>query len=220
MAKRTILHIDSSARVARSHSRRLSKLFVDAWLTERGQDDVIYRDVGTNPPPFMTQNWIAAAFTRPEARSEAMKATLAFSDELIDEIEKADVIVLGAPMYNYNMPAALKAWFDQIARIGRTFSFDLERGDFPIEPILGGKTLVVLSSRGEFGFEDGVRRHMNALDPGIAACAHYLGASEIHTISAEFEEFGGERRAKSVEAAEAKAKALASSIASVLKAAA
>ncbi|MER9292205.1 NAD(P)H-dependent oxidoreductase [Mesorhizobium sp. M0518] len=220
MKKRTILHIDSSARVARSHSRRLGRIFVDAWLAERSQDEVIYRDVGTNPPPFMTQDWIAAAFTRPEARTDAMNATLACSDELIDEVEKADLIVLGAPMYNYNMPAALKAWFDQIARIGRTFSFDLARGDFPIEPILRGKTLVVVSSRGEFGFQDGIRQHMNALDPGIAACAHYLGASDIHTISAEYEEFGGERRANSVEQAEAKARALATSVASGLKAAA
>jgi FMN-dependent NADH-azoreductase len=220
MTRRTILHIDSSARLARSHSRRLGRIFVDAWLAERGQDEVIYRDIGINPPPFMTQEWIAAAFTKPEARSDAMKQTLAYSDELIDEIERAEVILLGAPMYNYNMPAALKAWFDQIARIGRTFSFDLARGDFPIEPILSGKTLVVVSSRGEFGFDGGVRQHMNALDMGISACAHYLGASSIHTISAEFEEFGGERRANSVEAAETKARALANSLVSSLRQAA
>jgi FMN-dependent NADH-azoreductase len=138
MSKRTLLHIDSSARVDRSHSRRLGKFFIDAWRAAAPGDELIYRDIGLDPPPAMSQDWIAAAFTVPEKRSAAMRQTLAYSDELIDEIEKADVIVLGAPMYNYNMPASLKAWFDLIARIGRTFSFDLGRGDFPIEPILSG----------------------------------------------------------------------------------
>lgn len=205
MSKKTLLHVDSSARLERSHSRRLGKFFTDAWRSACPQDQIIHRDIGLNPPPAMTQDWIAAAFTSPEKRTMEMRQTLAYSDALIDEIEAADVIVLGAPMYNYNMPASLKAWFDQIARIGRTFSFDLERGDFPIEPILRGKQLVVLSSRGEFGFVGGVRAHMNALDIGIAACAHYLGATaaDVITIAAEYDEFGGERRAQSIAQAEA-----------------
>ncbi|MGV6874787.1 FMN-dependent NADH-azoreductase [Pseudochelatococcus sp. B33] len=205
MPIKTLLHVDSSARLERSHSRRLGKLFTDLWRSARPQDRIIHRDVGLNPPPAMSQDWIAAAFTAPDRRTAAMREMLAHSDELIDEIEQADVIVLGAPMYNYNMPASLKAWFDQIARIGRTFSFDLARGDFPIEPVLKGKRLVVLSSRGEFGFAGGVRAHMNALDTGIAACAHYLGAdaADIITIAAEYEEFGGERREQALADAEA-----------------
>lgn len=206
---KTMLQIDSSARLERSHSRRLTKLFVDEWRELRPHDPVIYRDIGTKPPPFVTQDWIAAAFTKPEQRTAEMKQALSFSDLAIAEIARADIIVMGAPMYNYNMPAALKAWFDQIARIGLTFSFDLARGDVPIEPILDGKQLVVISSRGEFGFDGGIRNHMNALDVGIAACAHYLGAkaSEIVTIAAEYEEFGGERRDKSVAKAEAEIRA-------------
>ena len=58
-------------------------------------------------------------------------------------------------MHNYGMPSALKSWFDKVIRIEKTFTFDLARGDFPLEPIMGGKTLVVLSSRGEFGFGPG-----------------------------------------------------------------
>lgn len=205
MSSKTVLHIDSSARLERSHTRRLGKLFTDAWRAARPQDRIIYRDIGLNPPMPVSQDWIAAAFTAVDQRSAAMRETLAHSDALIDEIEAADLIVLGAPMYNYNIPASLKAWFDQVARIGRTFSFDLARGDFPIEPVLGGKQLVVLSSRGEFGFNGGVRAHMNALDTGIAACAHYLGANaaDIITIAAEYEEFGGERRAQAIADAEA-----------------
>ena len=82
-------------------------------------------------------------------------------------------------MYNYGMPAALKSWFDNIIRIGKTFTFDLARGDYPLEPIMTGKTLVILSSRGEFGFEPGgVREGMNHLETHIRTCAPTLGLNK------------------------------------------
>ena len=130
-----------------------------------------------------------------------MDERLALSDQLIDEVSAADVIVLGAPMYNYGMASTLKAWIDHVSRIGRTFSFDLSRGEFPIQPILQGKKLVVLSSRGEFGFAPGeVRGHLNALDPAIAACAHYFGVAveDIETVAIEYQEFKDDRHAQSV----------------------
>ncbi|WP_368074449.1 NAD(P)H-dependent oxidoreductase [Antarctobacter heliothermus] len=120
--------------------------------------------------------------------------------------------MLGAPMYNYGMPAALKGWIDHIARIGRTFSFDLSRGDFPIEPILQGKKLIVLSSRGEFGFEKGgPREYLNTFDPAIAACAHYFGvsAADIKTVAIEYQEFKDMRHDQSVIAAKKKTRDLA-----------
>jgi FMN-dependent NADH-azoreductase len=110
------------------------------------------------------------------------------------------------------MPTALKGWIDHIARIGRTFSFDLARGDTPIEPILSGKRLVVLSSRGEFGFAPGgVRAHLNALDPALAACAHYFGVAQadIETVAIEYQEFKDARHEASVESAEARTRDLA-----------
>ena len=192
---KSLLVVHSSARENRSHSRELARVFIDNW-SENGGGPVTERDVGMNPVAFINEAWIGAAFTAPDALSEAQKEMLAESDALIAEIKAADVIVLGAPMYNYSMPASLKAWFDLIARVGVTFSFDLARGDTPIEPILEGKKLIVLSSRGEFGFAaGGERAHLNGLDPTIAACAHYLGAKaeEIETIAIEYEEFGDSR---------------------------
>jgi len=141
-----------------------------------------------------------------------MRFALAWSDAAIDEVEAADVIVLGTPMYNYGMPSALKAWFDQVIRISRTFSFDLARGDWPIEPMLHGKRLVVVSSRGEFGFAPGgVRERLNQLDPHLATCARFLGVASdsMHTIAIEYQELGGERHARSLAAAEADTVALA-----------
>ena len=195
----TLLHIDASVRREGSLSRRLSKAFIEAWLTERPGDSVLRRDVGLEPPPFVTENWIAAAFTKPADRTSAMNRVLAPSDLYISEIERADVIVLGTPMYNYGMPAQLKAWIDQVVRIDRTFSFDLGRGEWPLEPILSGKHLVLLTASGEFGFEEGgIRQTMNHLDPHIRTCSHYLGASHLYHIAIAYQEFGGNRHENSV----------------------
>jgi FMN-dependent NADH-azoreductase len=212
---KTILHLDASARTARSLTRRLSRLFVDAWLARRPNDRVIRRDLAADPPPHVTEAWIAAAFTPPDQRDAAMRTTLAWSDAAIAELEAAELIVMGTPMYNYAMPSALKAWFDQLIRVGRTFSFDLRRGDWPLEPIMSGKQLVVLSARGEFGFgPGGVREGRNQLDPHIATCAPLIGVAEgaIHTIAIEYQEFGDERHARSLAKAEAAAGALAADL--------
>ncbi len=201
----TLLHIDSSARVTRSHTRRLTQMFVDRWLEHDTHCKVLCRDVGLTPPPPVTEEWIAACFKAPEERSEEMKAQLSTSDELIIEIVESDVIVLGVPMYNYGMPASLKAWVDQVIRIDKTFTFDLARGDFPLQPVLSGKTLVAISSRGEFGYEPGgVRGSWNHLDGHIRTIATFLGvaAANIHQIAIEFQEFKDDRHARSVKNAE------------------
>ncbi len=209
----TLLRIDASAQLEdRSLTRMLTTLFTTEFLAANPDAKVITRDIGKDPIPAIDHRFIHAAFTPPEAREDWMAERLALSDRLLDEVEAADIIVLGAPMYNYGMPAALKGWIDHVARIGRTFSFDLARGDVPIEPILKGKQMIVLSSRGEFGFEPGGQRaHLNALDPAIAACAHYLGvdAGDIHTIAIEYQEFKDARHDRSVAAAKAATRDLA-----------
>ena len=199
----TILHIDASAQTERSISRKLSAKFIETWLSERPNDTVIRRDLSITPPGFVTGEWIAACFTPEEQRTPEMAEVLRESDELISELESADIIVLGTPMYNYGMPAVLKAWVDRVIRIGKTFSFDLNRGDFPLEPILKGKKLVALTSRGEFGFAPGgIREHMNFLDGHIEAVAHYLGLSNRYFVHSEFQEFSDERHERSRKDAE------------------
>lgn len=195
----TLLHIDASARSDRSLSRKLSQAFVEAWVERDDNTQVIARDVGGNPPPFVTEAWIAAVFTPEEHMTPEKREEIRLSDELIDEIDRADVIVIGTPMYNYGMPASLKSWFDKVIRIGKTFTFDLDRGDYPLEPIMGGKKLVILSSRGEFGFgPGGVRENMNHLDTHIQTCAHYLGVNETHVISIDYQEFADARHEASI----------------------
>lgn len=206
---RNILKIEASARKAnhevtayRSLSRRLAQHFEERWLEQHGEDQFIYRDVGAMPPAFIGEDWIAAAFTPESDRSAAQQTLLALSDQLIDEVAQADLILIATPMYNYGMPASLKAWFDQVVRIGKTFSFDLARGDFPLQPILSGKTLVLLSSSGEFGFEPGgIRASMNHLGPHLRTLGHYLGIEYFHEIRIEYQEFGDERHRQSIERA-------------------
>ncbi len=196
----TILRIDVSARTNRSLTRGLSQRFIDEWQKQRPSDQIVQRDIGLEPPPAVSEDWIGAAFTPEKERSKDQQATLHLSDTLIDEVINADVILLAVPMYNYGMPSALKAWFDQVIRVNKTFTFDLARGDEPLKTILSGKQLVVLSSRGEFGFEPGgVREHRNHLDPHIRTCSKFLGIVEDHLIAIEYQEFGDERHKQSVE---------------------
>lgn len=187
-----LLRIDASARASRSLTRALADAFTKSWLARHPEAQITLRDIGRNPPPFISEDWIAAAFA--EDRSPAQAQLLAFSDELIAEVAEAEIIVLAAPMYNYGMPAALKAWFDQVVRVGKTFSFDLARGDRPLEPIFSGKTLVLLTSCGEFGFGPGeLNEGRDSLTPHVRTASRYLGVEKFHHIGIEYQEFGDQR---------------------------
>jgi FMN-dependent NADH-azoreductase len=211
----TLLHIDASARVTRSHSRRLSRQFIEGWQARCPDAVVLRRDVGAEPPPALSEAMIGAAFTLPSERSDAMREALRVSDQLIDELELADVIVLGTPMYNYGMPAALKAWIDLVIRVGRTFAFDPANAQAPVTPLWSGKTLVVLSARGEFGYQlGGERAAMNHLDPHLATIDRFLGVSRRFLVAVEYEELKGERFAASVREAEARIAQLVAQLAS------
>lgn len=203
----SILHLDSSARRTDSSevsynsiSKTLAAGFIKEWKKQRQADTVIYRDLGQTPPDFINQDWIAAVFTDEKIRTNAQKELLTLSDTLIDEVDRADIILMSSPMYNYGMPAALKAWFDQVIRIHKTFTFDLARGDYPLEPIMSGKTLVLITSTGEFGFEaGGIRENINHLGPHVKVMSKYLGVENFHEIRSEYQEFGDDRHTQSIE---------------------
>jgi FMN-dependent NADH-azoreductase len=201
---KTILRIDASARVERSLSRDLADRFVQEWKRLRDEDDDeddtwIVRDVGICPPPFVSQPFIAAAFTKPADRTDEMVAVLEPSEQLIAEVKQADIILLSTPMYNYGVPAALKAWFDMVIRVNETFDFDLQRGNKPLRPIQSGKVLVVLTSSGEFGFDhpNGFNQGSNHLVPHIKTMSYLLGVKTVHHVGIEYQEFGDERHEQS-----------------------
>ncbi|RED53311.1 FMN-dependent NADH-azoreductase [Aestuariispira insulae] len=189
-----ILRIEASARQEGSLTRMLSTAFFEQWKQDNASFRIMVRDVGANPPPSLHASWIAAAFTPETARSREDQETLALSDRLIEEVTWADVIVMATPMYNYGMPSSLKAWLDHVVRIDKTFSFDLARGDRPLEPTLQGKQLVLLTASGEFGFEPGgINDGEDHLTPHIQSVAKYLGVSEIQHVAIEYQEFKDDR---------------------------
>jgi len=200
-----LLRVDASARLNHSITRQMADRFINGWRTRESDVQIVPRDVGRQPPSIVSEASIRAGFTPPENRSQDMIDELEESMTLINEVRRADVVVLGAPLYNYGLPASLKAWIDQIIRPGETFSFDLQRGDFPIQSTLSGKSLVVLSSRGEFGFEPGGNRDgWNHLNPHLRTVATRLlgiAAEDIYEIASEYQEFDDERHHRSREQA-------------------
>lgn len=207
-----VLHIDSSARAGGSeqqrhgsHTRRLSARFIARWREARPRDEVMYRDVGQAPPAPVTGRWIHAAFTAPGAREPWMNDVLAESDALVDELLAADLIVAGVPMYNFNVPAQFKAYIDNIVRVGRTFGFDRMRPGEPYWPLLAesGKKLVLLTSRGDFGYGRGERlEHMNHVEPSIRTAYGYMGITDMESVAIEYDEFADERLKTSIVTAE------------------
>ncbi|EPC03047.1 NAD(P)H dehydrogenase (quinone) [Litchfieldella anticariensis FP35 = DSM 16096] len=222
----TLLHIDASARPGRSgaqphgsHSRRLTAHFVEHWQRARPDDRILYRDVGQHPPRPVTGEWIHAAFTKPEERELWMHEALAESEALVDELLEVDVIVAGVPMYNFGVPAGFKAYIDNIVRVGRTFGFDRSRQGVPYWPLLTdmGKRLVVLSARGDFGYEPGHRiGHINHVEPHIRTVFGYLGIDDMHSVAVEYDEFADERLLASLNQAEQRIETLVEELTSRL----
>lgn len=204
--------INASPRRDRSLSRNLATAFVHQWRSLRPNDPIVERNVGIDHPPLLTEDWIAACFTPEGQRTPAQREVLAYSDAAIDELAQADLVVIATPRYNYGMPAALKAWFDQVIRIHRTFSFDRSDKTWPLSPLLSGKRLVLLSASGEFDFHPGgLRESWEHLEPHVRTCARYLGVApaDVHHIAIEYQEFGDERHRDSLAAAQDEAQALA-----------
>ena len=206
-----VLHIDASPRSDRSHTRRLTREFIDAWLETRPTDTVVYRDVGHHPPPHVDEAWIAAAFTPPDKLTQQMRETLKTSDDLVDELLAADIFVIGLPMYNFSVPSAFKAYIDQIVRVRRTFTFDPEDKFQPYKPLVHGKRIFVIVATGDSGYESGGRfAHLNHLDPYLRVLFGFIGVTDVTFVHIGNDEFGGERLSQSVLQARARISELTS----------
>jgi FMN-dependent NADH-azoreductase len=177
---------------------------VARWRSHCPDDPIVSRDVGASPPKPVSGDWIHAAFTPAKDREAWMGEALAESDELVDELLSADIIVAGVPMYNFGMPAQFKAYIDNIVRVGRTFGFDRSRGDVPYWPLVPeGTTLVILSARGDHDYGPGRRlAHMNHVEPGVETPFAYIGITDVHRIAIEYDEFADQRLQASIATAE------------------
>jgi len=156
----TVLRLDSSGRTEGSVSRELTGRIAARFAHEAGAA-VTRRDLAAGLP-LIDEDWITANFTPAAQRSEAQRATLALSDGLVAELAAADILVLGVPIYNFGVPAALKAWIDLVCRAGLTFRYTAEG---PEGLLRGKRAIVALASGGtemgaEIDFASGYIRHV------------------------------------------------------------
>src|SRR5947209_315192 len=119
---KNILVVESSPMGAQSVSRRLTKEVLDGLRKRHPGGTVIVRDLAERPLPHLGAAQIAAYYTPAEKRGDDLKAAVRLSDEAVDELLAADIIVIGAPMWNFGLPSALKAWIDHVVRAGKTFA--------------------------------------------------------------------------------------------------
>jgi len=166
-----ILRIDASARHDGSVSRSLTADLVAALSDRHGNARITHRDLADGIP-LITGDWVDANFTPPDQRSGKQRETLAVSDELVAELSKADIVVIGAPIYNFSIPAALKAWIDMIARARLTFRYT-ESG---VEGLLKGKKAYVVVPSG--GVPVG-----SAVDFATPYLRHALGFVGINDVA-------------------------------------
>ena len=175
-----LLRIDSSAR-RNSVSRQLTQKFVDAWKNENPTGEIIERDLATTTLPLITDEWTLAAYSDPAKLTPAQIQVLSASDALIDEVVTADTIVIGAPMYNFTIASPLKAWIDQVVRVGRTVLW----GPNGPQGILEGKKVVVLTSRGG-SFRPGTpTAQYDHQEPYLRHILAFIGLTDVTFIHAE-----------------------------------
>jgi FMN-dependent NADH-azoreductase len=135
----TLLHIDSSAVADGSVSREVTAAFRAAWQAEHPEGTVTYRDLAVDQIPHLDVHGITGGFVPAEGRSAEQSAAFALRDELMAELEGADAVLIGTPMYNFTIPSTLKAWLDQVILMGRT------AGE---EPSAKGTPVTVVAARG------------------------------------------------------------------------
>lgn len=174
MSTLNVLQIHSSGSRATSVTRRLSGELVE-WLAAEGAS-VTMRDLASGAP-FVDESWIGANFTPADERTADQAAALAFSDSLVRELMEADIIVIGAPMYNFGIPAALKAWIDLVVRARVTFQYT-DKG--PVG-LLRGKRAVIVAASGGTRFGTPADFAVSYLKFALG----FIGISDVSVIAAD-----------------------------------
>ncbi|MEM9060240.1 MAG: NAD(P)H-dependent oxidoreductase [Pseudomonadota bacterium] len=182
-----VLRVDGSMRTAGSTTRTLTDRVIEKLAPAR----VVTRDLADGIP-FVNEDWINANFTDPAERTDAQRAALAHSDALVAELKAADVLVIGLPIYNFGLPAAVKAWVDMIARARETFKYT-ETG--PVGLLDGKRAIVVVASGGT-----AVDSEIDFATPYLRHALAFVGIHDVTVVSAARQMVDGEAALKSAEA--------------------
>jgi FMN-dependent NADH-azoreductase len=176
----TLLHLDASPRVDLSISRQLSAAAVAAWKDKHPGGKVVERDLTKTKMTFVDLDWIIGAFSSSDQLTDSHKSALAISDTLIAEVLEADEIVIGTPMYNFAVPAVVKAWIDHVVRAGKTFNY-LATGAEGLAK--GRKVVVAVASGGSYDKASGLEAY-NYEIPYLRHILGFIGITDVTFVQA------------------------------------
>ena len=176
----TLLHFDSSPLYGRSVSRELTAAFVSQWQASHPDGTVVHRDLNATAIPPITAEWVDAIYTPEGVRTPQQKQLLSLSDSLLAELEQADEYVFGIPMHNFGVPSALKLWIDQIARVGRTFTY---ADGTPKGLLVGKKATFLIATGGIYGAHTKMAS-FNFVEPYLRSVFGFLGVKDATFLTA------------------------------------
>ena len=184
-----LLHIDSSISGQASASRQLTRQIVDRLTAADPRIEVTYRDLDRTPLPHLDSNHLAG-MAPGAVTGETTRKELADSTAALEEFLAADVIVIGAPMYNFSVSSQLKAWIDRVLVAGKTFSYTAEGP----KGLAGGKRVIIASSRGGIYQPDTAMAAMDFQETYLRAVLRFIGIDNVEFVRAEGVAFGPEQR--------------------------
>ena len=200
-----LLHIDASVLGAHSVSRQLTAQIVDQWVATHPGTQVEHLDLATSAPSHLSADSLGFRLPADAAElSEVQRAENLVSERLVSQFLAADVVVVGAPLYNFSIPSQLKAWIDRVAQVGRTFKYT-EKGP---QGLAGGKTVIVASSRGGVYSTSEGGRALEHQESYLSTVFGFFGITDVRFVRAEGVAMGDA----------AKAQALASAGADIIRA--
>ncbi len=176
MAK--VLVLNSSAKLKGSISRQLVAEFIELAGSNGQSHEFIHRDLAHDPVPVLHSGIVDAIRTKPDDLTPEQRLATALSEQLIAELKAADYIVFGVPIYNWSIPAALKAWIDQVTRIGQTFRY----ANGGVEGMLGGKPALVILSRGGI-YDSPERAAVDYQKPYLATIFNVIGLAPTFVVA-------------------------------------
>lgn len=175
-----ILNIVSSAKGANSFSIKLSNAIIDKLLAAHPDSQVKTHDLTANPLPHLHENQLNAFFTPEEQRTDSHKQLVDYSDQAIQDLKEADIIVIGVPLYNFSIPSALKAWVDHVVRRGITFKYE---NGAPQGLITNKKVYLAMATGGVYS--DGPMKPYDFAEPFLRFILSFIGLNDITTFRVE-----------------------------------
>lgn len=176
----SLLKIDVSPRGEASYSRQFGSTFLQAWQAANPGATVVTRDLARQQPTYVDLQWIAGAFSPPENLTDEHKGALKLSNEIVAEVQAAETILITTPMYNFQVPAVLKAWIDHLVRVGVTVNYT-DKG--PVGQLNGKKVFVLVAGAGSY--EKGTpAESYDHLSPYLRFILGFIGITNVEILIA------------------------------------